>query len=996
ATSPRGERSVSLPNGAADAPPAGNEESRRARLTLGPFGFLFCFANAALITAAAARWLKGEQSYGDLVAGSLVWTNADKDFDFRVFYSFLGSFGLLLVLLLALGRRFQPGRAMKQTLERGLALSLTPGALWFGTRLATNSPGTVPIECILAGAAAIILLFALSRRSLRLMPEAIGSMFNGCLLGLLFSFFSGLGVATVLGRVGHVQWSAALSAYVATAFCVVAFAAMIVILLRTSAVEQLDRRIGYLLFGSQVFLPLLLAVVVPPVLIVNGARVVPPASIPLMTALTVLAVIGWSALVRRWTRAATDPETLAKRSLVPWTIAPVAVFLSANLNAFPTFSGDDFHLGEHLLPWQQLHDFGKLPFVDFVPVHPLMDLAVGAVNALFFDGTLANYENSRVILFAAAAALTFVTVARFARVDVGLCLALAANLWDRLLLVPALFAMLCYPPLFQRRARWLLCCNVLCVFALFYNPAVGTAMTLASAPFAAFQLWRLFIDDRRAFARLVIGWVVTAGLAALIPAVCAISAGFVQFLIDNGRTVAVAHGLEWRAHTIQMPAVKGTLASPFIWEALRFSWVIVLLVAGCIFVLELRNRRDARPGVLVMSGMCCLFLFCLAGWTLNRIDPFMPSRTGEVSYLACLYILPLMLFAFRQWRAVWVPAFALSIGFFQQGMTGFINSGSKPHFATTTSALLEKTNGVVAMPAEFVAQNGSALGLPNLGHIYATNEQVESIVGLRTGLQTLLRPGETYLDLTNRQAAYFYLGLPTATSYGAPWLTANTALQERLLHEIHLHPPPLVWIAPALVHDTGTPAVRTYKLYRYLANNYVPVSMNGHTFLVEPQRVGDRAATPDEQVRLLQTVFDNPSLGKLPAAWGGSFARLSRLFVPARQLGTRSDGPLADGSALSLDPGGMVSGGDADFIRFDFASNLSPISNMEMEITWVSEYGHGAARFAAANGTNLVPLGAYAAWLRSRAISKIDIVPVAPPQNLRYVLINAQLLRLKD
>jgi len=35
------------------------------RLTLGPIGFIFCFANAFVFTAIVARYLKGSQSYAD-------------------------------------------------------------------------------------------------------------------------------------------------------------------------------------------------------------------------------------------------------------------------------------------------------------------------------------------------------------------------------------------------------------------------------------------------------------------------------------------------------------------------------------------------------------------------------------------------------------------------------------------------------------------------------------------------------------------------------------------------------------------------------------------------------------------------------------------------------------------------------------------------------------------------------------------------------------------
>ena len=977
-------------NGTKERVSAGPRSTKGSALTIGPIGFIFCLANAAVLTAATARFFKGAQSYGDLVAGSLVWNNADKSFDFRLFHVFVASFGLIFLLLLGLCRRLRGDPAMKRTLERALALALVPGAFWLGARVATNSFGTIPFESLFAAAAVVMLLFALSRQRLALGASAIDSLLDSGLLILLFSFFSALGVATALVRVAHIGWSIGLTVKLVSAVCSSALIATLFIVLRTTTRDRLEERISRLLFGSQIFLPFLLAIVLPPALLVNGARVLPRVSVPLVVSLAILAGFGWTALLRNWKRG-------SKPRLVAWALVGIAVFLAVDQSSFPTFSGDDFHLGEHLLPWQQLRDFGKLPFVDFVPVHPLMDLFAGAINSALFDGTLANYENSRVILFAVAAGLTFVTVARFANPAVALYLAFAANLWDRLLLVPALLAVLCYPPLFQKRARWLWCCGFLCLLALAYNPAVGTAMSLACSPFAIFQTGRLFGEDRRGLKRFFAGIVVIAGICLAIPPIRAVSLGFVEFLIANGRTVMVAHGLEWRAHTTQMPGLYGALASPLVWETLRFSWLIVLVAAGCIGVGQLRDGRNARPHTLLVNGLCCLFLFGLAPWTLNRIDPFMPSRTGEVSYLACLYLLPLLLYAIDKWRWGCVPVFAMMLGFFQQGMAGFGNSGSKPHVALTLKWLLEKPAAAVTVPAEAIPRSGTALDLPALGEIYATKKRFESLERLNAALQTLLRPGETYLDLTNRQASYFYLGLPSATAYGAPWLAANTRLQKQLLEQIQRQPPPVVWIGPAQLHDTGTPALRTFKLYRYLTSNYVPVAMNAHTFLVEPGRASAWAGTPAEQMELLRAAFEMPALGRLPTAWGGSFENLADDFVSVQQLTTaNNDVPVADGSATVLGMPAARSGRDADFVKFDFASNLSAKSNMEIAIRWTSELGDGSARLTAANGINLLPMGAYPLWLQSRQISKIDIEPVAPPPKLKYLVREVELLRLKD
>src|SRR5690242_4542843 len=83
------------------------QSTRFERFKLGPIAFIFCLANALAVAWILSPFLKGQQTYSDLVAGALAATNADKGFDFKLFQLFLGAFGLLFTLLIFLARRLQ-------------------------------------------------------------------------------------------------------------------------------------------------------------------------------------------------------------------------------------------------------------------------------------------------------------------------------------------------------------------------------------------------------------------------------------------------------------------------------------------------------------------------------------------------------------------------------------------------------------------------------------------------------------------------------------------------------------------------------------------------------------------------------------------------------------------------------------------------------------------------------------------------------------------------
>ena len=964
-------------------------------LTIGPIGFVFCVANAIIFAATIAEYLRGEQAYTDLISGSLAWTNADKGFDFRVFDVFLAMFGLLLLLVRSLSRRLPNNKEMKATLEGSLLFSLCPGALWLGGQLVTDSFGHLPSECLLLGAVVLLLFFVLSRPRLRLSAGDMTAAANTTFLALMCAFFGGLGLATFQSRALQVE-PAVSTAMIAGVTCCLTLLAIVAMLLVSVTSEQIENRLGYVVFGSQLLLPLLWAILIPPSVVNNGQRVPFHASTDLWVIIAIAAALSWAALIRRWiTRRSTTAQTSNGR-FVALTIVPIAVFLAVNHTTCPTFFGDDFHTGEHLLPWQQFWIFGKLPFVGFVPVHPLMDFFVGGVNTLFFDGTLASFENSRAILFALAAAISFLSIERFAGLGLACLLMFAANLWDRLLIVPVLFVILCHPALLRNKQPWLLCWLALCPIALCYNPAIGVALTLAFVPFAALQASWLFVEERKALGQVALVAAVAFAAVMLDPTAHAVFVGLLRFLIDNGRTVLLVHGIEWQPAAASMPSTKGLLATPLLWELLRFSWIIVLVAGGWLFVNRFRHWRYRQMQALVFSGLVSLFLFFLASWTLTRIDPSMPSRPAEVSYLACLYLLPLLLFAIGSWRATLFPLFALLIGFFQGGMADFPNSGSKPHARLTTSSLLQKPTAVLTVPPGYVAIDGRAVGLPNLGRIYARENIFNSVARLRSAISALLRPGETYLDLTNRQAYYFYLGLPVAVSYGAPWLTASTLLQDQTLREIEQHPEPVVWLAPALALDPEAPILRDYKLCRFLLQRYLPFVSNNDVFLVLPERLPGRSLEHRERIALLKSVFGNLNLGRIPSAWGGSWRLLQSHFTPVLKL-TETGGVAPVVTHQSMQPTThFISGKACDFLRFDLVVDSDSENEGSVSISWTSEYRPGNTRFTAAPGTNLVPLGAFPDWLLSDEIHDLAIHIEGLSKDSKYRVTNAELLRLND
>ena len=191
-------------------------------------------------------------------------------------------------------------------------------------------------------------------------------------------------------------------------------------------------------------------------------------------------------------------------------------------------------------------------------------------------------------------------------------------------------------------------------------------------------------------------------------------------------------------------------------------------------------------------------------------------------------------------------------------------------FVTSAAALglLNATAGpgfdwpsVVRLPASLIdatseqfAFHGRQVGLPSLGRISVSPASLDQLIELREQLSRLLRPGETYLDLTNNSAHYFLLGYPVPVREANPYAAPAQRGQRRMLEQLAENRPPVVLAhveQSTILHDGGPPSLRTPLIYRYLVMSYVPIIRGKFIFFVEPKRARDLVTVPlRDQIRL--------------------------------------------------------------------------------------------------------------------------------------------------
>lgn len=971
---------------------------------------------ACAVTGMFWSKLHHHQVYQDVIVGAITWADDDKERDFRAYYLLVGLTLAGAVGVAALFRSLSPEGAkgeVGRSLNTLLLWALLPAAWRLGMALAVSGSDWVPKDSLFLVLAVAAVAGGLWRFRRDLTGALVTQIGGASLLAVLFGFFGGLGVAVSAGRLfpalcislgDKVSWFWAAGAGGAGL-------ALAVIFVRARDVLALRRRVFQVVFVAQAPLPLLFAVMIPPPVREGAKAFATPHTLALPATLGLLALAATVLLVLRYRRwAGTGDPTAAGINgvLAPLCLSAIAVFVMVPTLEAPRLVPDFFHDGELLVPWQQIVGFGKTPYVDFVPIHGLKSLLSGLFHVVFFDGTAATYPDTLPVLAGLCALATYLGASALA----GPLVALFSGLMlvdygrDRLFfLAPCLF-LLANRRLLARPQWWLVVWPLASVFLVFYNATLGPAFVLATVPVACWMAYRLARDNRRALGIVTAAMACAVAAVFLTPLTRAMLTGFLQSLLASAASNGVAYGIPWeRSFSVRQPLSPQSL-TPLGWEAIRLSWLIVAGVAAFRLWRELGlPREQRRPDVVCLSVTVCLTLLLDVGYLLGRIDPGMLSRTGSMSVFALGHLLPVLLLLSSKpgrWASI-AAALTVTMGFLDMGATG----------RSFEDVLTAKPLAVRLVPPGVTLVNGADIGLPQLGRIGADPDTLGQVREFKDALATLLKPGETFLDLTNQTAYYFHLNLPVPVLYAANYTAASSIMQGQMLRQLDAHPVPVVLIGPSINFDGAPASLRTYHLYREFLLRYVALQRGRFTFLVDPARAP--AAGPPgspEQLALLEPIFLG-SLHRVPVAWGNSWPTLASRFQEMAAIGPEHRGDLhqvveeeegrcvatGDHPFITYQVGDLgLAGTDADYIKLDFECERTPLTtDAVVAVRWLSagrELSSPVRFCVPKSSTVLIPVGTSPSWLLGERLETLRFEFENPGSCRSFALKNIHLLRL--
>lgn len=492
-----------------------------------------------------------------------------------------------------------------------------------------------------------------------------------------------------------------------------------------------------------------------------------------------------------------------KRCFSPFAVYGLVVALKVGNTIAPHISLDDYHFGEHLLGWWSYLK-GFVPYVDYVPAHGLLENDLKSFLSYFlYDGTAASIGEAGRLEFAILGLIAFLSMYYFSG-SLILAFSVILLLGGRLtwfFFIPFICLWLSHS-LRTQPGKWLSVWIVSAPFVILSIPPQGLLLVGSFGPLAIKIAWdQIKAGDMESWRHLCLVALITI-LTVVSTPLLEMLLGAIRYVLENGPINQIAYGIPWAV------SWGAGIKAGFFFEAIRMSWVVIPLV--CLYLIHnsWRSLRDSSS--LFYPALIFLFFsLSLIPYSMGRIDPSDISRPGLVSMFSWTILFPLLVWGSAN---ITTRPFVILVTVFISAGLGF----GVTSFSGLPSVAAQK---ITSPPL----RDSIASGLPNIGRAYVEKGAWERIYRLNKLLNLRLASNETYLDLTSRNAHYFYLNRAPAMPITAPFNLASRAQQRRAVEILKASPPKLALLqAENIVHDGGGLALRNPYLYHFVMDFYVP------------------------------------------------------------------------------------------------------------------------------------------------------------------------------
>ena len=964
------------------------------------WGFLVAsLVLASGVAKMAYRSLDLPQAYPELIAGNIAWIHENKFHDYAVLYALAFAFFAAVAVIAVLAARVEriAGPSGAGRLHDFLLILCIPAALWVGGSVTTRSASLDMLAlsqwCVGGG---VLVTALLACRDVRFWGGRTDAFF-GCLhkgaLFVVFAVFAVVATGIAVNRLGarmHLRHWMSFDATVDGMRIAGVLAALLCGVLAATAANpvRLGAWLHRLAMAAQCFLPPLLLCLVPPAWIHPAAGTMAVGyHLTAFANVLIVACIGAAYVeLYRLHRRPVAIDAPVFRMLGIGSAIGLLLFLKSAPIGLPELMPDDYHFGELLVPWWSWVDMGLLPFRDYAPARGLMNYATGMLSSLIFGGATAAVWATLPFVFAALALVALPVLRRSLGMGgafVALLVGPFANGIGEIDIAVSIFLFaFCRGWLVWRRDVWLAAFVACGIALLLYAPGQGALALLACGPLAVVALWRLYRQDAR---RLLVVLAAMAGVAIVLMAATPLGPmvlGALRYGAEQSRINSAAHGIAWRG------SFGIADVNPWVFEMTRASFMLVVLGAGVVVARTLCRPGDAAARrVLAYAVPVLLIGLLFVIRAAGRIDAG-ASRLGIASVWALALLVPMVLFASVRVRGIHYLGWMAVVGCLL------------PYSGSLPPSRAGNFDPIDATPFD-IAPNSRSIQDGRLGAAIAHPSHLARIVMVRSVLDRVLEPKETYLDLSGRHAMYYYVERRPPVESASTYNLVGEGQQERAIRSLRAERPAAILLsADNIVHDGGPSSLRSNLVYRevLLSRRYRLVTIGTQVWMIRADRISRLAPGEATSVMALDDPAALPVLDKiyrledlqaLPASWGRSAASLAPTLstllrlpadTPSRTNGVAKTGP--DTWAIEgPDPyvrfdiaGHALSGRQAGVLSFDFRC-ATPEATPSIGLYWSTpqspEGQTTLLRFVGRQGRLIVPVDSAPSWLLAGRIDSL-------------------------
>ena len=727
-----------------------------------------------------------------------------------------------------------------------------------------------------------------------------------------------------------------------------------------------SRNLAKLILISQLGLSLLFCTIYPARLMEVGSKLTSyETSLLLNIFIAVLVIISLGDIIYRHSKH--NKSQFTSKLISPLVIIAIIVAMKFGNTMAPVISSDDYHFGESLLGWWSYAQ-GYLPYIDYMPSHGLInnDFA-GLLNVIFYDGTAASLADSQRLAFVILAGIAYLAV----YLSTGSLLISFISIYfmgDRILwlfLIP--FAALWFQRLYiENKVKWSIIWFISAPLVILGVPPQGFLLVTASSVIPLYFLWETLKNRDWSVIKPVVYWFLIILVFYAVTPLGEMLLSAIKYLLINGPINQIAYGVPWSL------SFNG---KGFLFEAIRMSWVIVPAVM--LYTLHFLFQNDQFKNYLALPLIVVLlFSLLLIPYSMGRIDPGSLSRPGSVGILLITGFMSLVVWNIMgRFNRIWL----IFVVVFLASLFKYAPISLGPLFSSANSYI---NVGQLRESHDHL--------LSNIGRAQVQDEHWQRLKKLAVLLDKKLEPNESYLDLTSRNAQYFYLNRMPLIPVTAPYNMASPVQQKDAIRRLEKDLPRLTLLeGQNIIQDGGGLALRNHYLYRFIIKNYEPFEIDGFIIGLSKKALkrGDWSSLPitdkNSRMELFEKAFSRKriDLRKLPVAWGLSSALLSKKMETVLN---ESDFKLASTNHIQInhksiyevtghDPfivldlsQNKISGRSAGMLKFDFKC-YSKLQEPKIQVFWWGDNQKGGFEenslfFDADDGTVIIPLDALPRW----------------------------------